>query len=290
MFASLLRLARKFVPAAQRPEVEIHGTHSPDWMAALGPQGPVWRRLPRIGAVRLDAGPPHRHKHIVIPLMEPHIASMPSGCWSLVPDPASVAVLSDKLAFARYVAAAGLDAFAPKTLDIAAPRFPAVLKRTDLNAGNGIAIVNSQQELAAHLAQPLWSGHPVLLQEFIGAHTDYVVHLVAVAGRLVWHRSYAYDLGSSRTIRGSAVRVETRPVKFSASDIAILERFLLPLGFDGPASVDFRRRSDGRLAILEINPRLGGSLMRPENVGDLAGALRSIIRRAKWRAAVPALQ
>ncbi len=254
VLASLFQLARKLVPAAYRPEVEIHGAHSPDWMNALGPDGPVWRLLPRIGAVRLEAGSAHFHKRIVIPLMEPHIRTMPGSCWALVPDAAALAVFSDKLAFARYVEQQGLGAFAPETLDLAAPSFPAVLKRTDLNAGNGIVVVASREELDIRLAQPLWSGHAALLQELVGSRTDYVTHLVAAGGRIVWHRTYAYKLNGRRVIRGAVERLETHPAKLSAADIAILERFLLPLGFDGPANVDFRRRKDGRLAVLEINP------------------------------------
>lgn len=61
----------------------------------------------------------------------------------------------------------------------------------------------------------------------------------------------------------------------------MFERFLAPLDYQGPANIDFRRRADGRLALLEINPRLGGSLMRPEFAADLDAALGIIVREAQ---------
>jgi carbamoylphosphate synthase large subunit len=73
----------------------------------------------------------------------------------------------------------------------------------------------------------------------------------------------------------------------SPDDIASFERLLLPLGYDGPATVDYRRRPDGRLAVFEINPRFGGSLMRPAHEDDLVMSLRTVLDNAtpprRWR-------
>jgi glutathione synthase/RimK-type ligase-like ATP-grasp enzyme len=259
------------------PSIEIHGRHSPDWMNALAPSSDVWRYLPRF---QLGA-----RKRIVIPLLEKHVASMPDDCWALVPDARSLSVFADKLAFAHYAAQRGLGALVPRTLDLAAPKFPAVLKRTNLNAGIGVVVVTSQAELDAHLGREPWAGQKLVLQELIEARTEYVTHVVCAGGRIVWHRSYAYAHDTARTIRGTLNSASTiQPVRLMATELAAFEKFTLPLGFDGPANIDFRRRADGSLAILEINPRLGGSLMRPENTRDLAGALNAIIRHAKWRA------
>ena len=60
-------------------------------------------------------------------------------------------------------------------------------------------------------------------------------------------------------------------------DVSAVEALLRPLDYDGPVNVDFKRRADGRICILEVNPRLGGSLMRPENARDLRAALREIV-------------
>ena len=39
------------------------------------------------------------------------------------------------------------------------------MKRTDLNTGRGVVVVQSAAELAARLAEPIWRGQPVVLQE-----------------------------------------------------------------------------------------------------------------------------
>jgi carbamoylphosphate synthase large subunit len=246
-------------------------------MTALDPSGEVWKHLPRH-----YWGAP---KRIVLPLLEPHVASMPPDCWALIPDATALATFADKQAFARYAARQGLRAFVPKTLDPAAPVFPLVLKRLNLNAGSGIAVVNSQAELDEHLTRAPWAGQKVMLQNLVPSRTDYVTHLVATGGHIVWHQTYVYDLDGPRVIRGGKISQQPPPrrVATSAADLAVFERFLLPLSYDGPANIDYRRRRDGSLAIFEINPRLGGSLMRPENVRDLAGALTAISRHAKWR-------
>lgn len=44
--------------------------------------------------------------------------------------------------------------------------------------------------------------------------------------------------------------------------------------------IDWRRRPDGRLAVFEVNPRLGASLMRPENGADLAAAIGALLAAA----------
>ena len=63
-----------------------------------------------------------------------------------------------------------------------------------------------------------------------------------------------------------------------------LARFLEPTGFSGPCNVNFKRADDGRIVVFEINPRFGGSLMRPANRGDLAETLAVIVARARERA------
>ena len=216
--------------------------------------------------------------------MEPHIASMPGGCHALVPDPEALAILADKARFARYAAELGASRLLPRSIDLAHPSFPAILKRTNLNSGNGVAFITDRQQLDETRATAPWAGEAVLLQEAIGSRTEYVTHVVCVRGRIVWHCSYGYPLATRRDIRGPVEALTTiKGHRARRADLKAFERLLLPLGFNGPANIDYRRRPDGSLAIFEINPRLGGSLMRPEHIRDLAGCLSAIVRHARWR-------
>jgi carbamoylphosphate synthase large subunit len=211
---------------------------------------------------------------------------MPRPCWALIPSPAAIKTFKDKAFFARYATEQGLGPYLPAHYDVTAPRFPAVLKRTNLNAGDGIAIVETEAELAERLSEDPWAGNPVVLQEVIAGDAEEVAHLVCVDGRILWWAGFAYPLNSPREIRKVSQTSEMVRVTLSEEDIAVFERFLMPVAFDGPAAVNYKRREDGRIAIFEFNARFGGSLMRPQHIDDLEGALRVVLAEAKWHEAV----
>jgi hypothetical protein len=282
--ASLLVSLVRRIARALVPDVVIHGRNGKLWNGAVSGRARVWKVLRKAGAARHAKGEPHWwRKRVVVPLLEKHIASMPEGCHALVPGAEALALLADKLKFARHASEQGVAHLLPQSIDPRTPEFPAVLKRTNLNSGVGVAVVASQRELDEKLALAPWAGEPVVLQEFVPSNTDYVTHVVCVRGRIVWHRSYSYPLTSQTEIRGPVETLTIERHCARLSDVAAFEKLLLPLGFNGPANVDYRRRPDGSLAIFEINPRLGGSLMRPEHVADLADCLRTIVRHARWR-------
>lgn len=282
----LFRLVSQRFALLARPAVVPHGVHSPDWMDALGPSGPVWTILDQRGTAR-PAGkarfwPPRR---VLLPLMEGHIAGLPLPAYALVPDAAAIRTFADKAAFADYAEAQGLAAHVPVRYRRDRVAFPAVLKRTDLNAGSGIAVVMSQSDLAEKLAEDMWAGHAVELQELVASSTDYVIYVVCAGGRIVWHTAYAYRLPDPTTIRGPVQSLRGMPFSPTADELAVIEAFLKPLNYEGPANIDYRRRQDGRMALFEINPRLGGSLMKPEYTSDLADCIDAIVRHARWRTA-----
>lgn len=272
----------RFRRSSDLPEVKIHGRHSPDWMAALHPRSTLWTLLERSAKPATKLGS-LRRKRIVVPLMERHAASMPANCFALAPDRTALAVFGDKALFRRYASANGLAHLLPAAIDPANPSFPAVLKRTDLNSANGVTLVMSREELASRLDEAPWRGERVILEEHVASLTDYVTHMVCDRGRVLWHCTYRYALDGEQVMRGAAQSPPIDRVEASADDIANFERLLRPLRYDGPANIDYRRRADGSLAIFEINPRLGGSLMRPENAHDLAAAFDAIIRHARWQ-------
>lgn len=277
----LLRSLLDTVRARCPTEILIVGNNGPSWAAALGPQAPAWRRL-RLKATDKPLRPGQLRRIVSIPLLEAHVPPVGPGTWTLLPPPEAMRVLADKGRFARYAAEQGLGAFVPTTYaSPEAASFPAMLKRCDLNAGHGVAIVSSRAELKTRLAEPPWAGEPVLLQDCVEADVDYVAHLVRADGRIVWSRAYAYPLAHKRVVRGPVEGLAIELASLSDADLAVFERFLAPLAYQGPANIDFRRRADGSLAILEINPRLGGSLMRPEFAADLEAVLGIIVREAQ---------
>lgn len=281
-----LRVLKRFwrqLPRPFVPEIVVHGRHTRKWNEAFEARSKIWDILVPAGLAQPETGTPRPwRKRVVVPLIEPHVASTPFDCYALVPDPRTLAILSDKAEFARHAGGQGLAHLLPRTLDLAEPTFPAVLKPTNLCASVGVAVVRSQAELDEKLATSPWSDGQVLLQEAVASLDDRVTHLVCVRGRIVWHRTYTYGLDGPDAIRPIDAKVVRRD-DASSEDLAAFESLLMPLGYDGPANIDYRRRADGSLAIFEINPRLGGSMMRKKNAADLAACLAVIVKHARWR-------
>jgi len=118
------------------------------------------------------------------------------------------------------------------------------------------------------------------VQELVDGAGDYVSHCVAVEGRVVWQCAYEYELHPGHLIRSASTLRGVQKHQVSAANLAAMQRFLGPLRYSGPACFDYRYRTDGSLAVFEINPRLGGSLMFPAHVGDLRAALAAILAHA----------
>ncbi len=256
-------------------------------MRALGPGADVWSHLPQVCEVLHVADGQagtiprhHRHRTVILPLMETHIVSCPDGFARLIPGSDSLQILQNKGAFAAYARARGLASLCPETY--AGPDqavYPCVLKRLDLNNCDGIRIVHSAGECRSCLEQDPWRGHDYLLQEYVASDADHCTHGIYVDGRMVWHCTYAYAPAPAGIQRRYGLNLQR--ITATAARLAEFEAFLAPLRFTGPVNIDYRIRADGRTAILEMNPRLGGSLMRPANASDLHAALSVLLAQAR---------
>lgn len=289
MTSPLRRLLSLFRPATPRVRLVVLGVHAPDWSAALDPGAPVWARLPEIGKVLLAPEPEAlpepdpRWRTMVLPLMERHLLACPRGAHAgLVPSAKAIATLADKAAFARHLAAHGLARFTPRTY--AGPEtahFPCVMKRLDLNGGVGVAIVADAAELEARRQEWPWQGEPVLLQAYEPGRVHAVTHALCRGGRIVWHASYRNELPEGEAICRWDTPLIRAPMPTPAATLKVMGKVLATLDYDGPCCANYLTRTDGSPCLFEINPRLGGSLMRPENDAVLAAALRALLRHAR---------
>jgi hypothetical protein len=270
--------------------VIIYGQHSMDWMNALAPGAPVWRKvggvgqvlsIPNVAGVEI-AEPRHKGvRTVIIPLMEDHARHCPRQYQSLIPDDRSLGVLGDKAAFAAYAEAEGLSHLCPTTYASSADAvYPCVLKRLDLNGGNGVAVVGAPDELTSLLEQDPWRRNLFVLQSLVLGSAEYVTHCVCKSGLILWHCSFAYEMDATASIRTPSNIKGIRAATVSRLHLSQMERFLAPLAYTGPCNFDYKISDSGDIALMEINPRLGGSLMMPQNVDYLRAALSSIIENA----------
>ena len=248
----------------------------------------MWRDIP------IHHGPDHHRSgwryflrpwgtenRIVVPLRESDTLRLPDRYWGLHPSRQTVETLRDKAKFAAYAVGAGLGAHVPATF--ASPgeaSFPCVIKRTNRAGSYGVAVAASSEGASAMLRRRPWRGRPVLLQELIEGE-DCVLHGVASAGRIVWHCAYRYALPPDVRIRTPDNIVGFDRFDADAAELALFERFLVPLAYDGPFNIDYRRPAGRGPVIFEINARMGTSLFRPENRADLGATIRAIAAHAR---------
>lgn len=272
--------------------VVIWGKHSADWMSALGPSSDVWASVPGVRKVLLMRPPAGRvpwwrragRRTVVIPLMEEHAVNLPAGGAVFAPSRRAVETLGDKARFARYAGEQGLSASCPRTYgSLEEAMFPCVIKRTDLNGSVGVEIADAREQAMAVASRSPFSGHACLIQEHVPFATEYVVHCVCRSGRVIWHIVYAHD-GQRLLARDRNGKPPLRRAPLPPAVLARLEAFLTPLDYSGPCNADCTWDEAGRVVVFEINPRMGGTLMRPEHRADLASCLSVIVAEALTKA------
>lgn len=130
--------------------------------------------------------------------------------------------------------------------------------------------------LAWTLLPDLWTAYVV--QEMVSNKHEYVTHIVAQRGKIVFDITYEYTFGTDVYVKGP-VREHTcfEKVPLPSQDRTLFETFLLPCAYSGACNVNFKRKQNGEPCILEINPRFGGSLMLEKTQADLYVFLQYLV-------------
>ena len=188
-------------------------------------------------ALRLDALRPHMG-HVVLP----------------IPTAAAIALCDDKLAFVHALADAGFGACLPR------PRgdsdLPYVLKRR-VDAGGAHAHIVHDRTHEAALLQVL-PPEAYCRQELIPGRFEYATHAVVVEGRIRCSLTMEYDMQASGRIKGPRRPGRARIVP--TRHLGTFAAMLRAIGYQGLCCIDYKMRSRVPL-ILEVNPRIGGSLV-----------------------------
>lgn len=273
----------KFGAVSSCRRVVLYGIPYADWNATLSDRA-LWAHIADIAQLRrLPANPfgsGARPGDIVVAMKTNHIRRRPGGS-ALEPTALAISTLEDKAKFAAYMAASGFNDYCPQTYaDRQEATFPCVLKRTDLSASLGVAIVQSSAHLDELLRSPTFEGRPYILQAAVAGNVEYATYCVCKAGRVLWSCSFATDVGSPVAIKREDNAVRRQAVATPDTVIRQIEAILRPPALSGPCNVDYKLSSDGRVQIFEINPRLGGTLMLPAQAEHLRSAMACIIEHA----------
>jgi protein-tyrosine-phosphatase/predicted ATP-grasp superfamily ATP-dependent carboligase len=193
----------------------------------------------------------------------------PLRAQAVLPPRESISIALDKQR--TYVLAQQLGVPVPRSrrIDSIGPLlpgecYPVVLKPThsaSFMAGDvaitAPVIATNNRERTATLRRWLSSNQQVLQQEYVGPGHGVGIELLFDRGKKIWHfaheRIHEYPLtGGASTYRRS-ITPDPRLLGFA-------ESLLKALGWHGPAMVEFRVSAHGQYWLMEINPRLWGSL------------------------------
>ncbi|CAB4334845.1 MAG: hypothetical protein F2690_01610 [Actinobacteria bacterium] len=267
--------------------VIIYGVHSQDWMDALHPDSALWDKVENADVVinsealqNLLPFKSSEFRDVIIPLMETHIRETPSGYACLVPDSKSLDTLQNKQKFDELLGELSLSKYAPQRLDLTDSNvYPIVLKRIDLNGGVGIELIRSESDLMNAVTSNLWTGQNYILQEYIQDFNEFVWHAVYKDGIKIWDTTFKYIMESNEFIRTANSKFTIKRVSLDRHSFEVFDSILGRMNYSGPCNIDFKFQGSD-LKIFEINPRLGGSLMKKENHDLLAECLTEIINVA----------
>lgn len=254
----------------------IYGTHSNDWNNTLSSESQLWDNLNiksliiRIfTSVELDTyvNQPHEDKLIFIPLMEQHfykIYSYGNNNFELnLPSYEIFSCFHSKKKFEIFTKENNLDEHVPTFYDPNLPNlinFPVITKKACSNCGYGSRIYHSIDEYVPN----------DIVQQYITNCRECVSHLVVNKGRIITEISFEYLFDKEFYIKGQDNSYST--IKYEPDEwvINILSKFLL--NYHGVCNVDYKV-SETNVYVMEINPRLGGSLMN--NLNSLTQILDS---------------
>ena len=262
--------------------------HFENWRIALGPGAPVWLFIRNVKEVLLVdslkdpriAYPKYGDcKTVYLPLRENEISKIPNGFYSLIPRMDALEIFSCKATTNFYLDENGLANLHPRTYsDPAEAEYPCILKLTNLYGGGGIETVRSEKKLQKLLKKDLWKNSSYVIQSYVPGLVEYTTHMVCKGGRILWHCTYVMKLSKEEGMRpwGAA----SDKVRASERQLKQMEAILTPLEFSGPCNIDYKTDDEGNIIVFEVNPRMGGNIMRPEKIADLCETLSTIIDAA----------
>lgn len=171
-----------------------------------------------------------------------------------LPDAECAALCHDKPRLNRFLAEAGFGVHIPPMGDDLAPPF--VSKPTAGENSDGCLLVPdalSQQRLAEALARP---GR--FRQVAVAGSVEYATHFLLRDGALLRELTVRYHHDRPLFIKGARADDAVRTLGPCPAPGTLLQ-MLRAIGYDGLGCANYKL-VQGRLQLLEINPRMGGSL------------------------------
>ena len=266
--------------------VIFYGEIWEDWKGALSHTSTTWDNLPYVETVLLVEDSEFPLKQIaskypdtvLIPLKEQVILDHPQGYKTLIPSKELVHTASYKNLFYELLSEHGFKDYYPQ--ELSSPDFskPFIVKRLHGESGLGIFLIWDEPRYNLILKEQSLKNQPFILEEYIEGDDEYVFYVVCKGGEILWHASLvAQPPKDSRVQKGSFTNASE--IELSEEIYKVFERILKAFNYEGPANFNYKLK-DGKPIIFEMNPRMGGSMMKPKFRHLVAGCVEAIIINA----------
>lgn len=211
----------------------------------------------------------------IIPLMEKHMIELyNNNIKGLMPSLEQINIFSCKKKFSLYVENNNLQHYTPKvynSIDEIITNGLYIIKPYNLNNGVNMYVKQKQELEQKDFVNKI-------VQEYIENTIEYSSYIVSKNGKIIKCITYVCDFYDSQHIKRYPINTQnTSKIELDYKYVKELELFLLPCGYNSIANIDFII-CNGHIKVFEINPRLGGSLIRI-NRYDLVEILYELIKQ-----------
>jgi carbamoylphosphate synthase large subunit len=258
----------------------------PEWNGAIAANIDKWQFRFRFG--RLDGFDPEGFD-CVVPLMRQDyegLAHWPrwQGRKFLAPQPSLVRLCHDKLSLNRHVLSGRFADLVPALDQGGGLDFPYILKKRETAWGMDTIVVRNPDEEAAagtRLCDP-----DFFRQAYIVGDEEFALHMLIAEGRVLFHRTLRVRMPTSVYVRNKATPVLHAELLADSPHLAAFAPLMLELGYTGTCCIDYKL-DRGRPMLMEINPRMGRSLVMAISdylrayLGALSG--REPAREPRWK-------
>jgi carbamoylphosphate synthase large subunit len=258
------------------------------WKDALGAESDFWKGFSSIEKVievddidfPLEDVCKNYNKVVLIPLSVQDNFNHPKGCLTLVSSYDTLNTFNNKDLFYKFLERNGLKEYFPKLLNITSntPEFPFIMKRLDLYAGVGIALIWDQERYEWALNNHRFKDQEYLVQEYIEGDVEYVTQVMCKDGEVLWSVTFEGPVPKDGKVNMGPF-AENKIVTMEPEVIDIFRKIFNLANYSGPANVNFKLR-DGKPIIFESNPRFGGSMFLPMFRPQLKQSITALLNNA----------
>jgi len=203
-------------------------------------------------------------------------------------DYSSVEICNDKTKFSNFMTSNGFDDYIPKKYYKTSfkIKFPVIFKHSVTSSGIGSEICYNMDDLNRKIKE---AKKKYIIQEYIVSKSEYAGNMYVKNGVIIhsiyyrkdYDQKYYIQRGSMFNQKGTYKRIDPEPMRKHENNV--FSKILRKLNFTGFLCFDFKIVDD-TVKIFEINPRLGGTLLRiPEHFEEMLNKVRKIEPKHKPR-------